>query len=825
MAWDRNLPPAAQLPAGLAGMVAHENRLLSQPEELLSAEGVAMDDLSIRKEPGLAAYDTAGLTTGVAFSGTFSDADTFSTGHLMSFPADATVAYVKSLTSGTVDIVSPATTGSIVLTVPAGGVPIGDLVVVAVSFNEDDFAAGQVSIADTGANTYTEEFGDTGTQSTLVVYHARLTVALAAGNTITVSFTGLSTADQTVRAVAVGDQFTGVTSNTIIAEASTTTGTNSITVGPLPSTAQSPILAVASAGSSEPSSVMTAGSGFTKRTEAFNNGAVLDVDDRGVRIASRVVSEEPDIIALVDWYSDAITTPAGTVTTTAGSTTVTGSGTTFTAHAPGDRIVVANETRIIETITSATVLDTTAEWVVSNTGATYQIRVGNRIVTATSGGNIFKEKPTSLTTGDIDAVTLASGLNLSARPGRFVVAGKEAAALDRRLFYFNGVDVPRVLAGDATTMTTINTATNPVDWADTANQGQQPINGTLHQNRLAAWGNLNDPHRVYFSDPDDHDDWVSAESFDMRFRSEIGDRIFCGISHQGILFVWKYPRGIFYLDDSELLPESWVVRTKSESLGCAPSTYAACSVDDDVLFMDPNGHFHLLSAVDAFGGVRNSDVTLRLGLAKWTRENLNLKLLSHTVSYWYPQKKLAVFYVPGDGDTENTLALKFDFSGAERGLPVKFSFSRRDAANGVAVRRASDGGPETPIIGEGAFVYLADQEARNKNGVAYTGQYQLPHLDFEHIDPQLRWHTKQYEALELVLEPVVAGTLAAEVFVDGALKQTLEFDATRRYHYHTLRCGDGRTLSVRFTNSAVNEDFKVLAHHVYFKVGNQAYRS
>jgi hypothetical protein len=793
-------------------MVNHENRLLSEPSELLTAAGVAMDDLYVRKEPGTVAYDTTGLSTVVSATGTLSQSSTWAA-HMMTFQGSGTPAHVKSLTSGTDDATGADTTLSIALTVPAGGVPIGDLVVVVLSYNDDELT-GVETVTDTGGNSYTHEEA---VGSNFHVFWSILTTALVASDTITVGVTGISASDQDVNAVAVADQFTGVTS--LLSEASATGTGTAVAVGPTAAVSAFPVLSIFSAYTDQTSTTLAAGSDFTKRTEVFNNNATLAVDDRGARIASRVDLESPTIIGLFDWYSDVETTPAGTVTTVSGSTTVTGSGTTFTNHAPGDRIVVGNETRIISSIASATSLTTTQAFLTASAGAAYKIRVGNRIITATTNGNIFKEKPLTLTTGNLDAVTLVSGLNRAARPGKFVAGGKEAAAVNRKLFYFNGVDPVQVLSGDGTTMAAITTP--PADWSATANEGQQPISGLIHENRLIAWGNLNDPHRAYASDPDDHEDFTSAATLSLRFRSDIGDRIWCAASFQGIFFVWKYPRGIFYLDDTDTDTSNWVVRAKSEAIGCAPSPYAALPIDDDVLFIAADGTFHLLTAVDALGGTRASDITRKLGLNKWIRENVDLTRLNQILSVWYPQKKLAVFTVPSLGSEVNDLTLKFDFSGVERGLPLKFSYSTRDVADGLAIRRAPQGGPETPIIGQAAFVFLMDQEDRNANGVAYTGQYQTPHLDFSHIDPGLRDKRKLYEHLELLMEPVAAGTLTVEVYVDGTLRQTLSYDATRQRQSKRLNVGDGFTISLRVTNSTLDEDFKVLSHLVYYKAGNE----
>lgn len=829
MAWDPKSPTPVEFPAALAGMVAHENRLLTDPSELLSAEGVAMDDLVIRKEPGLAAYDVSGLAIAPTFTATLSASRAWDAAILaLKTQPSSTPLWVRTV--GT-DADSQNTVTSITLTVTVAGaaVPVGNFLVLPIAAS-DDFPT-TVTVSDTRSNTYVQSLtnADLTNQSAqlLSVYTCKVTTQLEIGDVITIAFTGLVSNPVDTSCVAVVEEFSGIADQPSVDTfgSAGSAGSTAVSVSTSSPVADVPEMLVGIAWVYIDTSVggdvtVTGGSAFTDRGEVANTPAT-DVNALRLAVSTKIFAEEPTIVALTDWYSDAAPNGAGTVSTSAGDTTVTGAGTTFTNHAPGDRIVIDNETRIIETITSNTVLDTTTSWVKSNSGATYYTRIGNRIITATSGGNLFKEKPLTLTTGNIDAVLLKSGLSQSARPGRFVAAGKEAAALDRKLFYMNGVDPVQVLSGDGTSTTAI--ATPPLDWDTVANEGEQPINGVVHQNRLVLFGNLNDPHRAYFSDPDDHEDFTSVESFDIRFRSDIGDRLFGAVSFQGILFFCKYPRGVFYLDDTSLTATEWVIRPKSESIGCAPTPYAMLSIDDDVLILDPNAHFHLLSAVDAFGGARASDVTLRLGLSKWTRDNVNLKLLSRAVSYWYPQKKLAVFYVPGTGDEENTLAIKFDFSGRERDLPVKVSFSRRDTAGGVAVRRATDGGPETPIIGEGAFVYLADQEARNKNGLGYTMSYRLPNTDLAHVDGSLRAKKKRPEHLELIMEPVEEGTLTVDVLVDGVIKQTLTYDATKTREKRSLNVGSGWTFSINVSNSIANHDCKVLSHVFYFGLGDESY--
>jgi hypothetical protein len=198
---------------------------------------------------------------------------------------------------------------------------------------------------------------------------------------------------------------------------------------------------------------------------------------------------------------------------------------------------------------------------------------------------------------------------------------------------------------------------------------------------------------------------------------------------------------------------------------------------------------------------------------------VNLSRLNQTLSVWYPDKKVALFALPGAGSLVNNLLVKLDFSGREDGEPVKFSYSFQNTPDALALKQDTDG-VWKPVIGEDSHVRLMEREARNKDGAAYTTVYQTPHIDMSHMDPSLAFRRKIFEHVEFIMEPVASGTLTVLVYVDGQYKQTLTVDATKRRQKFLLRSGDGYTISLKATSSTVNHDFKVLAHLVYFKPGN-----
>lgn len=789
--------------AGLTGLVQRENRLLSHPEEYLDANGVTFEEHLIRKEAGATSFDTDGVGGAPAYGGTLTGADAW--GGTLNVHQGSGIAVGGTAATKNATVLGLTQT----ITVPAGGYAINSLVIVVVVWTTLSPVTTISSVTDAQGNGYVASgkqfLGVTIIDGQMQVFQSKLTAALAAGELITVTFSTINS----LGAIVVGN-FTGLNSAT--ANSTVGASSNSTTIVKMGPAAPNPVpyLVAVGLGASTESFTPDAGPAFTELVELNGTSATS-------ALHYRIDTSAPTIIALHDWLSDVATVGAGTVATTAGNTTVTGVGTAFTtAVFKRDFIQIGTEKRKVSTITNDTILNTEEAWAVTNAaGSAYTIRVGQRIISATTAGTLLKERADNL-----DAVTLSSSLSTVARPGKFVQGGKEAAALNRKLFYFNGVNSVRVLSGDGATVSII---TNPSDdWTGV----NQPLNGTIHRTRLVAWGNLNDSHRLYFSDPDDHETFklsASPEATSLRVASNVGDRVICGASFNGVLFVWKHPRGIFYLDDSSLNPSEWVLFTKSEAVGCAASQHAVLPLDDDVLFLAANGTFHILSAVDTLGGVRDSDLGYHLGIAKWLRENINLSKLDQVTSVWYSDKKVALFGVPAVGDTTNTLTLKFDFAGVLQGHPIKFSYSERDFPDAFAIRRDDANGIERPILGEAGFVYLLDQAARDKAGAAYTGTYQTTPIDFSHVQDALEYTRKNFDALELIMEPVDSGTVTVDVYVDTALRETLTFDATTRRDRKILHCGSGFMISLVVTNAVLDEDFQVLSHNFFFTAAGQDY--
>ena len=447
-------------------------------------------------------------------------------------------------------------------------------------------------------------------------------------------------------------------------------------------------------------------------------------------------------------------------------------------------------------ITGAPIIVATFDWWPNSTT--------QRLVTAALDGKLYKEVG-----GDLDSITLASGLSTTKR-GRFVAAGLEGAGKTRKLFYLNGLDSPRVLSADGVTASQI--ATPATDWSGT----NQPINALVHRTRLWALGNDNAPHNLYGSGPDNHEDFACATAVVQPVYPGVGEKLYAGVSFKGLLFAFKHPRGVFWLDDSPVNITSWAVNQLTDALGIAASPYSVLNLDEDVLFLTETGHFHLLS-VTTQGGVRAADsLSDQLGISKWMRDNLNLARLDQARSVWFGQKKLALFALPRTGATTNTARLMFDFSDVVRGGRPKFSYSFRDVSEALALRKDADK-IERPVFGDNAgVVWSLDQASRSKAGAGYLGQYRIPDIDFSQVNSSIGAVKKNFDYLQITQNPQAAGNGTVEVLIDGVLYRTLTFDLRERVARQHIG-GQGYSFGLRFKNSVNAEDFSVTKQTVFMR--------
>jgi hypothetical protein len=236
------------------------------------------------------------------------------------------------------------------------------------------------------------------------------------------------------------------------------------------------------------------------------------------------------------------------------------------------------------------------------------------VVVFTSDGRLLKDNGAGAF-----STTLATGLTASDNVV-FVEGGKEGAALNRKLFIFTGSNPVKVLSGGASTVT--NLATPPADWSS-----NYPTSGFVFEGRLCGFGNKNDPHRLYFSTTTDHENFTGTGSFTLSIFPGEGERLSAAIPVQYGVLLFKYPRGIYFLDAKDPVTTNWRVYKVSSKLG-APSQKCAVDIGKGIVFIDSSG-FPYFVARDTSGSFVFSNIAEANSIKSLIKKELNSSIIKN----------------------------------------------------------------------------------------------------------------------------------------------------------------------------------------------------
>lgn len=444
-----------------------------------------------------------------------------------------------------------------------------------------------------------------------------------------------------------------------------------------------------------------------------------------------------------------------------------------------------------------------------------------------SNGSILKD-----TGPGTFAVTLASGLNSPRDPPPFfLMAGGEAVGSPRTLFCFSETNQVRAVDGDGAVMTALTTP--PADWAGA---GNFPIFGILHEGRLWGGGNASDPHRLYYSRLSDHQDFSVPGGTLSVFPGE-GERIVAGVSFKGLLVIFKYPRGVYMINTGDPSPAGWRVDRLTGAVG-AVNQQSVITIANDTMYLDAAGNVHLMSATNAFGSVETSNVTQAAEMSQFVRDNVAITSIKRAAGIWYGAKQQAIFALPGLGGTDNNIQLVIDMSNPQ--VPVRFFISRRDTPVSMWIK-ADVFGVYKPVQGDNlGFVWLMDQASRNKDGAAYTMNFETANMDLSTADPRLATMNKTGDFLELIFEPQGDWDLAVTIFWDdvpgppllfamggtGAALGvfTLDTDALSSNSIRAIRkriAGSGRRFRLIANNTGIDQNVAISDFYLSFRATDE----
>ena len=432
--------------------------------------------------------------------------------------------------------------------------------------------------------------------------------------------------------------------------------------------------------------------------------------------------------------------------------------------------------------------------------------------------------------------TLVSGLvNQREPPPWFVMGGGESAGAARTLFMFSATNQVQFVDADGAVMAAI--AAPAADWTGA---GNFPTFGVVHENRIFAGGNASDPHRIYYSQTSDHGNFTGAGSGSLSIFPGSGERIAGAASFKGLLVVFKYPRGVYFVTTQDPSPIGWHVDQLSIAVGTL-NQHTIVPIDNDTLYMDALGNLHLLSATNAFGGIMTSNISQIADMADFFRAHIEHNDIRRCVGVWYGEKQQAIFAMPHENVTSNDLRIIVDFSSPQVG--PRFLMSHRDVPVSLWMRKDTDG-VFRPVLGDDAgFVWLIDQELRNKDGVAYEASFQTANMDLSFANPILATKDKSGDFLEIAFENQGDWDLAVTVFWDDIPGPTLLYsmggnsavlgsftldtDVLGSDAVTSIRkriAGSGRRLRIKCENDGLNQNIALSDFFLSFRVNDERQR-
>lgn len=443
-----------------------------------------------------------------------------------------------------------------------------------------------------------------------------------------------------------------------------------------------------------------------------------------------------------------------------------------------------------------------------------------RMIAVTSNGNIYQGNDRQFN------VTMNSTIANVLTPNcGFVEGGAEAAGSNRKLFFFTGGQTnPYVLNGDGTVFTTM--ASPNTDWA----VGRYPKFGVIHRNRLWAFaGQIS-----YASDTGNHENFQTANYTEAVYPGE-GGELRGGFVFKGRLFCFKDGGFSYILNDTDTSDSNWYWQRISSSFGLAAPN-AVAELDNDMVAGNTQGTITSYAATEKLGSVESGDIIQEMGFESHLRENTNKAGVPFQHVYYYKEKKLLLATYRSMYKTYNDMLIAIDFG--RRGQP-RPAFWKKGSPQCLAHYRDANQ-VERPMYGDkDGYLVLMDREDRVEGGSAYTGEFQIPHLDFSHVNPAFSTTEKHFDFLAVHYVPESSGDLSVDYFIDGRYIDTLTFpmiqydrpklgvlllgtDRLAQPNTETalrqLR-GTGRTISFRCYNSGSNQSFQIPAITVMFRGG------
>jgi len=451
-------------------------------------------------------------------------------------------------------------------------------------------------------------------------------------------------------------------------------------------------------------------------------------------------------------------------------------------------------------------------------------------VTVWTDGTIYAEAG-----GAVDATELENSHTFTDTVS-IVEGGAIGATVERELYFFGKGNSPVKLVGSNAAVEAITAEAD--DWTT-----DKPSGATYHDARIYAWGVEEAPHNFYISSLNDHGDFSftgGGRAFEIAPGQ--GHRISSMFSFAPYtLFAFKYPRGIYEIDTSNVTGFYMPISLLRNDIG-SNSPNGVIKVGNDVWFISEMGRLYSLTALAQGVDPRDADITAALGLERFLSENLKISRLPHAKLVYDATRKELWYIFTSKAGTVNDMALIFDFSDPQQ---VKVSVDNRAGyLTQVWNYIVSDDLPTLLTAGENGIIYRADKNSPSigANSDTYLSEFEYPETDFGFVDPSLKAKVKRFDFVELTLLVVGDYQLGCNIIIDQEFNSTkfisLSSDAAV---YGTAVYGTdvyssqiylkkripidavGTTLGLGFFLNEADRNFKIAAIRVYFSINENEY--
>lgn len=311
-----------------------------------------------------------------------------------------------------------------------------------------------------------------------------------------------------------------------------------------------------------------------------------------------------------------------------------------------------------------------------------------------------------------------------------------------------------------------------------------------------------------------------------------GERIVAGFSFAGYLFLWKYPRGIYYIDDSSPNSDNWTVKRLTQAVGMS-GPLGEAQIENDILFVSSDGLPHSLSTIQEYGDAKSSALFPEK-IGGFIREKLNIDRLDHAVARYYPTKREWQLACTGKGYTYNNYRVIIDLHDIQN---PRYRFSTRDECEAMSLVKDSENIDRLMVGDRSGFIRMIDTSSRNKDGTGYTARFET--ADVELFPKGTRRGNLQY--VEVVFRPTGSHDLVLDIYLDGSYSQTVSVNMGSgtggqldSFVLGTDTLGGGNVLNTRKRivgdthrvrilghNSGLNESFSVASILIGYIPGNE----